>query len=991
MKQVSTQLLMLLLCAMPFILRGQTNETFTSGAFIIDMGVVPQTLGNGLKPYGMIYDLIKNYSVPIKWVISQTKLKDGIDFTYAAKDYKGGPFIIPAEYRNATINARIAYWQTQGIIGTTTTTALTLPVTYTIRAVPTWTVNSANSAIAIAYLTNAGIPTTAYNLLLPSELTCCNDLFLMPHADPTWATHSNLLTWNKNCKGSIWAGCHAVSVLEGVFDPANPTTKMNFLSDPSLVNFRSHAAGSVPYTYDYPTEAVMQFMGTYDGAQQNGSEQIYMPSLGGGWRPTTKVAVFDPTQANVPSISPGPAASTVFGRAFGDNTRGYVMYEGGHNLANGTIPEQVAAQRAMLNFSFLQSFDKVVVPIVANVPDTLYSGIGSTVTFTLPAPYNVADYTMQWSAACGGTFTPNGTQQTVTYTPPSVTTATPCLIGVQITDVCGRKTTANKVATLTCSLVVSATPTNPSCGTGTGSVALTVGGGTTPYSFNWKNGALTGSGTGTTISGLVAGTYAITVTSANGCSSATSATITTDTPLSIADPTVTNALCSGTSTGAITIAVSGGTSPYSYNWGSGVTTQNRTALAAGTYNVTVTDAKNCTATATATVTQPTALAASTTQTNIACFGASTGAINLTATGGTSPYTYNWGGGVTTQNRTGLAAGTYIVTVTDANNCTKTAVTTLTQPAAALAIASNVTNISCGSGTGSITLNVSGGTSPYTYNWGGGITTQNRTGLAAGTYTVTVTDANSCISTTSATVTASTGLTLTPSVTNVNCFGGSTGAINLTVSSGTTPYTYNWGGGVTTQNRTALAAGSYTVTVTDASGCSGTTTITLTQPATALDATATATNVTCGGGTTGTINITPTGGTSPYTYDWGGGITTQNRTSLAAGTYTVTVTDAKGCTKTVMQTITQPLVLALSLTKTDVSCTGGTDGAINLTVSGGTSPYTYNWGGGITTQNRTGLSVGTYTVTVTDANNCTASASTTLVALKSVPMNPVIQH
>ena len=98
----------------------------------------------------MIYDLIKNYSVPIKWVISATKLKDGIDFTYAAKDYKGGPFIIPAEYRNATINARIAYWQTQGTIGTTTTTALTVPVTDTIRAVSTWTVNSANSAIAIA-------------------------------------------------------------------------------------------------------------------------------------------------------------------------------------------------------------------------------------------------------------------------------------------------------------------------------------------------------------------------------------------------------------------------------------------------------------------------------------------------------------------------------------------------------------------------------------------------------------------------------------------------------------------------------------------------------------------------------------------------------------------------------------------------------------------------------------------------------------------------
>ena len=991
MKQVLTQLLLVLLCATPFILRGQTNETVTSGAFIIDMGVLPQTVGNGLKPYGMLYDLIKNYSVPIKWVVNGSKIKDGIDFTYNAKDYKGGPFIVPAEYRNATINARIAYWQTQGVVGTTTTAAITVPVLYTLRAVPTWTINTSNSYIAESYLTNAGIPATAYNFLLPDQLTCCNDLFVMPHADPTWLTHKSLLTWNQTCKGSIWAGCHAVSVLEGLFDPSSPTTKMNFLSDPSLLSYKSHAAGSPPYTYAYPTDPVMQFMGTYDGAQQNGSEQMYMPVAGGMWRATTKIGVYDPTQANVPANSPGPAASTVFGRAFGDNNRGYVMYESGHNLANGTVSEQVAAQRAFLNFSFLQSHDKVVVPIVATIPDTMYSSTGSLITFTLPAPFLVSDYTIQWSAVCGGTFTPNGTQQTVTYTPPSVTTATPCLISVQITDACGRKTTNNKIVTIVCSLTATAAATNPACSGGTGSIALTVSGGTTPYSFNWNNGTTTGSGSGTTISALSAATYAITVTAANGCTNTTSATITAPTPLSIATPTVTNVLCKGSSTGAITISPIGGTSPYTFNWGSGVTTQNRSGLAADTYTVTVTDANSCTATTSATVTEPTTLTASTTQTNNACFGASTGSITLTPSGGTSPYTFNWGGGITTQNRSALAAGTYTVTVTDANSCTKTATATITQPAAGMTLSTNVTNISCGSGTGSIALTINGGTSPYTFNWGGGITTQNRLGLAAGTYTVTVTDANSCTATNSATVSATTGLTFTPSVTNVNCFGTSTGAINLTASSGNTPYTFNWDGGVTTQNRTAIAAGTYNVTVTDAGGCTGTTSATVTQPASALNATASATNVACNGGATGAITLTPSGGTSPYTYDWGGGITTQNRTALAAGNYSVTVTDAKGCTQTISQTITQPSALALSVSKTDVSCTGGTDGAITLTVTGGTTAYSYNWGGGITTQNRSGLSAGTYSVTVTDANGCTASVSTTLVALKSVPSNPSITH
>ena len=182
-----------------------------------------------------------------------------------------------------------------------------------------------------------------------------------------------------------------------------------------------------------------------------------------------------------------------------------------------------------------------------------------------------------------------------------------------------------------------------------------------------------------------------------------------------------------------------------------------------------------------------------------------------------------------------------------------------------------------------------------------------------------------------------------------------------------------------------------VTVTDAGGCTGTTSATVTQPASALNATASATNVACNGGATGAITLTPSGGTSPYTYDWGGGITTQNRTALAAGNYSVTVTDAKGCTQTISQTITQPSALALSVSKTDVSCTGGTDGAITLTVTGGTTAYSYNWGGGITTQNRSGLSAGTYSVTVTDANGCTASVSTTLVALKSVPSNQSITH
>jgi hypothetical protein len=973
-----------LLFLLSFSRASAANETLTTGAFIINMGVLPQSIANGLKPYGLIYDLIKNYNVPIKWVINPAKLKDGIDFTYNGIDYTGGTFIIPAEYRSATVNARIAFWQTQGVIGVTTTAPVTVPVYTSIQVAPVWVLDAQNGSIAQGYLTNAGIPATAYSFRTPAQLDCCNDLFVMPHADPTWATHSNLLTWNKTCKGAIWAACHAVSVLESLSNPLDATQKMNFLSTPNLVPFGAHANGTPPYSYNFPTDPIMQFVGPIDAAQQGGSEQIYLPALGGSWRPGAKVGVYDPSQANVPSLSPGLAASLVYGYGFDDPTRGKVMYEGGHSHDKGTV-DDVAAQRTFLNFSFVTAIEKVPVPDPTTalvVGNTLSSGIPAPFTFSLPAPFNIADYTIQWTTSCGGTFSPSSTQQSVSYTPPSVVLSTPCLVSVRIEDACGRKITNSASFNIVCGISVTPTAINPTCTTtATGIINYTATGGVAPYNYNWTRGATTGSGTGTTISGLIAGTYNVTITSSNGCSTAFTQTLTDPSPLSITAIS-TNISCNGAATGAIDLTASGGTTPYTYNWGGGITIEDRTGLLAGTYTPTVTDAKGCIQTITQVLTELPPLSINTVLTPILCKNGTTGAINTTVTGGTSPYTYNWGGGVTTQNRTTLAAGAYTLTVTDANNCTKTATAILTQPAAALALSTSVTNINCGSGTGAINLTPAGGTTPYTYNWGGGVITEDRTSLLAGTYTVTVTDANNCTATTSATITQTSALSLSTSITQILCFGG-VGAINLTPS-GATPYTYAWADGVTTEDRTALTVGTYSVTVSDANGCTASTSETITTPSVILAVTATMTNVNCNGGTTGAINITASGGTTPYTYNWGGGITTEDRAALAAGTYTVTVTDANNCTVTLSKTITQPTALSLSTLITQVTCVGGTDGAVDLSVTGGTSPYTYAWAGGTTTQDRTGLGAGTYTVTVTDANSCTATISAVLTAQNAAP-------
>ncbi|WP_309869988.1 T9SS type A sorting domain-containing protein, partial [Chryseobacterium camelliae] len=573
-----------------------------------------------------------------------------------------------------------------------------------------------------------------------------------------------------------------------------------------------------------------------------------------------------------------------------------------------------------------------------------------------------APYTFNWG---GGVTTEDRTGLAAgTYT-------------VTITDANGCTATVNATVTQPASAVSGTTVvTNVACnGASNGSINLTPAGGTAPYTFNWGGGITTEDRTG-----LAAGTYTVTITDANGCTATVNATVTQPASAVSGTTVVTNVACNGASNGSINLTPAGGTAPYTFNWGGGITTEDRTGLAAGTYTVIITDANGCTATVNATVTQPaSAVSGTTVVTNVACNGASNGAINLTPAGGTAPYTFNWGGGITTEDRTGLAAGTYTVTITDANGCTATVNATVTQPTA-LSGTVTQTNVLCNGGsTGTATVTVTGGTAPYTYSWSpSGGTAATATGLSAGTYTVTVTDANGCTLTRTVTITQSSAVSGTTVVTNVACNGASNGSINLTPAGGTAPYTFNWGGGVTTEDRTGLAAGTYTVIITDANGCTATVNATVTQPASAVSGTTVVTNVACNGASNGSINLTPAGGTAPYTFNWGGGITTEDRTGLAAGTYTVTITDANGCTATVNATVTQPASAVSGTTVvTNVACNGASNGSINLTPAGGTAPYTFNWGGGVTTEDRIGLAAGTYTVVITDANGCTATVNATV--------------
>jgi hypothetical protein len=426
-----------------FILNAQT-EILSTGSFIINMGATnPNTIANGLRPYGLIYDLMKNYNVPVKWVISQTKAKDGVDFTYNGVQYSGGTFIVPAGFRSAAVNGRIIFWAGQGVAGTTTTTPLTVDVTRTLTAVPKWTLDAANGVVAQAYLTNAGITLTAfpsaYNWKSPATLDCCDDFFVLPHADPTWATHGRLWSWNKDCLGSIWSACHAVSKLENMVNPGNPAEQTNFLSTTGLLLYSSHTIGSAPYTHQFPTDQVAQYLGSTDLAQLNGSESIYMPNAGGAWRPTTKIIAYDPTQANVPANSPGSAAVIVYGRGMGDPNRGYVMYEASHSLNKGTAND-VAAQRAFLNFSFFQVQPKAPQLTVSGLTNgqTIAGGASfSVLNVSATSPLAGVSFTYQWSSTCGGSFS-NATGTITNFTAPVVGPTTNCVITCKVSDNCGR-------------------------------------------------------------------------------------------------------------------------------------------------------------------------------------------------------------------------------------------------------------------------------------------------------------------------------------------------------------------------------------------------------------------------------------------------------------------------------------------------------------------------------------------------------------------------
>ena len=605
-----------------------------------------------------------------------------------------------------------------------------------------------------------------------------------------------------------------------------------------------------------------------------------------------------------------------------------------------------------------------------NAPVNLTATVTGTV---VPGPASFVWTTLAGAAA--------GTGQTVTVTPAVNTTYIVTMNG----GACVKRDT---VTVTIGSITATATPTNATCfGANNGFILAGSPQGTSPYSYQWSANAATGNTN--PASNLSPGNYQVTVTDANGCSGSATATITQPTQLTLSTTAI-NDSCFAGGKGSITANPSGGTGAYTYAWSNSQTSQIATGLTAGTYSVTVRDANQCSVTASVVITEPAQLNfVSATIQDVRCFNESTGRITLTNNGGTTPYTYTWAPGVTstTAIASNLAAGTYTVTVRDAYFCTASATYNVTQPATGLAFAPSViNNPSCfGYSDGSATVNAAGGAGSVSYLWTpSGQTTATATNLSAQTYTVVATDDSACTASTTVTPANPPQLQIAGAVTDVSCFGGTDGAIDVTVTNAVPTATYQWFTGQSTQDLTGIAAGNYNVTVTDGNSCTAISSFVVDEPAALIINQPTITNVACFGNSTGAITLNFTGGTGPFNYTWSpAGPNSPAYTGIAAGNYDVTITDDNGCTSSASYTVNQP-ASALSFGNaviTDVLCNGAATGSITVSVSGGTTtnPYSYAWSppASSATATATNLTAGQYTVTVTDANGCTLSQTNTI--------------
>jgi hypothetical protein len=514
-------------------------------------------------------------------------------------------------------------------------------------------------------------------------------------------------------------------------------------------------------------------------------------------------------------------------------------------------------------------------------------------------------------------------------------------------------------------------------------------GGTPPYLYSLNVGSFQ---PGTEFFGVCAGAYLVDIMDANGCIASDFATVNEPAEI-VLSATATDPYCAGLCDGTISVNAGGGTLPYSYSLDGGAPQLGGTFtnVCNGLHSVEVIDANLCSAVIPVTLVEPQPLTSFNFVTDITCFGTCDGTVEAITAGGIGPYTYSLDGGSFQGFPifSGLCAGNYILDVFDMNGCMFTDVATVFEPAQVLLTATSTDPLCGGSCDGTITATASGGTAPYQYSLNSGALQSSSvfTTLCAGTYSVEITDANTCTTSIPVTVFGSTPITVFSTATNVTCFGNCDGQIDVFPSGGQGPYMYSLNGGTfqAASTFTNLCPGSYTIDITDLNGCFATDGAVLIEP-TELLATITGSDPLCAGSCDGMIDALAAGGTPPYQYSLAGSNFTSisTFTGLCAGTYNIDVMDANACITTEPYSLIDPVAVTLIITETGTSGVGICDGSILVEAVGGTGPYDISIDNGSTFSNSgapilfDSLCAGTYTVIVFDANGCPNSGGAIII-------------
>ena len=875
----------------------ESPGTFQKGSCIIDMGVVPQTYANGLKPYGLVYQLLNVNNIPVYWAIRNDKSfgtnplnkADSTDFIVDGINYKGGAFIIPAAYLSQA-QAVINTWVSQGVVVRYSTKGFVPPVYSLLTRVPNAVLDVRyGSTIQAGFYARAGIPTSAYTLGgVPTNIANCDDIYVLPHSEPNLWQQSfkdSLLNFINN-RGWLYSSCKAVSAMES-------NVGMNFLSSSGLLLDTQHNDGTPPYAYSLKSgveapkvasDPFMQSIGKLDDAVDWGAETIFLPKT--SWRSTTKIAIYDSNFVNNGITYPNTAAILAYGRAFGNPSKGLIVYMAGHDLDHGVEAANVAAARIYGNFLLRAGVTARPIVNPVSIPLTANSGASIPMSVSIPASTSTI-VSIEWTSDLNGIFSVQNATSTI-FIPPAVDVQTVCTIQIKVTDACGR------VGLYCTTILISPTITNNYIGvsqsicSGTapailiGTLPVAPNGGTLTY--QWLSSTTSASTGFSAISGSNVQNYtpsALTQTtwfrrqvSANGISvsSTTIQVIINPGPAISTQPsTVGQTICTGNTFNALSVVTNAATVTYQWYTNTAANNTSGTLISGATnatytppslpnvpyyYYCVLTGSNGCNTNSVVsgamnaiggfTITNP----AATTQTG--CLGAAVTPLVCTASV-TTGMTYDWyynttasisgailvPGGPYGSTYTPNMVGSYYyfcrVTAPDfactpvvprIKNSTFSGLITINPlPVASLTNNSNTTVLNCN--TTSISLSASGslvsGTVSYLWNNGLG-SSSNAIVTAPGNDTVTVIGSNGCSIKTGVAITKDITLP-TAGITNnyaTNMLTCDTKSISVTATGGVN---YQWSNGFGASSTVLLSpAGTYTVTVKGANGCTKDTSI-----------------------------------------------------------------------------------------------------------------------------------------------------------------------